>query len=196
MSGIFRFHKQNGGALDGALDDWRAAEKRPETLSGPARERILEAAGRGETRRVRFELPSPLFLPARRFALAAVLPLLVLSLAVGYFLLPAGSGSDETVPQLLASRQGDEVVFVIANGDRPHRVLKAADPRGLDADQALVLDPPVRSDDPHLQDGVVSGLPLARFHEVIDIPLAGDEAGGVLDMSLGPRRRLHDVAAE
>lgn len=140
MSGILGFHKQNGAALDQALADWRAAEKRPEALSGPARERILEAAGQEGTRRVRFELPSPLFLPARSFALAALLPLLVLSLAVGSFLLPTGSGTDGAAPRLLASRQGDEVVFVIANGDRPHQVLKAADPRGLEGAEPVEVE--------------------------------------------------------
>jgi hypothetical protein len=140
MNRIFRYRRREQGVLDRALADWRAARKAPERLSGPARERILEAAGRDRTRRIALELPSPLFLPARRFALAAVLPLLVLSLAVGYLLLPGRSGLDGSAPRLLASRQGDEVVFVIANGDRPHRVVKVTDPRETGAGQAVDVE--------------------------------------------------------
>lgn len=148
MSKMFRFGKQPTEALDRALTDWRNAEKSPERLSGPARERILDAATRGGGRQVRFSLPSPLFLPARRFALAAVLPLLVLSLSVAYLVLPGGTvpGADDTAPRLLTSRLGDQVIFVIANGDRPHRVLKTDDPRvpgsgePLDVEQGVFRD--------------------------------------------------------
>ena len=140
MSGIFGFHKQEGEALERALADWRAARKSPERLSGPARERILDAVGREESRRVRFELPSPLFLPARSFALAAVLPLVVLSLGLGYFLLPGAPALEDPAPRLLASRHGDEVVFVIANGDRRHSVVKGADPRILEDGVAVDVE--------------------------------------------------------
>lgn len=140
MIRFFRFSRQDDETLDQALADWRRSERGSERLSAPARERILEAAGRGGGQRVRFESAVPLFLPARRFALATVLPLLILSVAAGYLLLPAGPAEKAGAPRLLASRQGEEVVFVIANGDRPHTVSRVTDPRGLEAGEPVAVE--------------------------------------------------------
>lgn len=143
MSRIFGIPRRDSGALDRALDDWRSAGKSPERLSGPARQRILDAVGESGERRVRFESPAPLFVPVRRFALATALPLVVLGLAVGYFLLPGsgvGPAADGAAPLLLASRQGNEVVFVIANGDRPHRVTRTDDPSLPEAGEPVEVE--------------------------------------------------------
>jgi hypothetical protein len=151
MKRILRSSRHRKDALEQALGDWRAADRRPEKLSVPTRERILEAATREGNRQVRFDLPAPLFLPARRFALAALLPLVLLSVALGYFLVPAGPGEAPGAPRLMATRLGDEVVFVIANGDRPHRVTKASDPRGFDSGEPVAVEQGVFRD--HVDSG-------------------------------------------
>jgi hypothetical protein len=73
---------------------------------------------------------SSLFVPTRRLALAGIVPLLVLSLAMGYLLMdpvPSLQGRDPSV-RLEVSKQGGDVVFLIANGERPHRVYRSTRP--------------------------------------------------------------------
>jgi hypothetical protein len=126
--------KQGEGAIDQALAEWRAAEVVPERLSGPVRERILDEIKGGGERRMRYTAPASLFFPLRRFALASAVPALVLALAAGYFLTPGPQGDpalQATTTDLQVLRQGDEVVFVIANGKTTHMVYKSTEIRGL-----------------------------------------------------------------
>jgi hypothetical protein len=60
----------------------------------------------------------------------------------GYLLMPGGSldtAANGDGPVLQAVRQGDEVVFVIANGGGHHTVRKSNDPRHLTDSETLVV---------------------------------------------------------
>lgn len=111
--------------LDRSLAAWHGADEAAESFSHAAREGVLHAgAGRAPA-------PAPLaglFLPVRRLALAGVLPVLLLSAMLGYLTLP-GTGEPAEVPgTLTAQKQGNQVIFVIANGDRSHQVLRSEEP--------------------------------------------------------------------
>lgn len=134
---ILSFHPpgDSGAAeLDGAIRAWRALEKADgggERLSNATRARILGQAGDADESR-----PTPfasLFVPTRRLALAGVVPLLVLSLAMGYLLIDpvASIGGGDPAVRLEVSKQGEDVVFLIANGERPHRVYRSTRPNAV-----------------------------------------------------------------
>ena len=134
MSQSLKKRKKGEDALESALAAWRAAEDGSELFSEPVRQRILDEIKGGGERRLRFSASEPLFFPLRRFALAAAVPALVLALAAGYLLAPGPGG--EPVLQagpthLEVLRQGDEVVFVIANGKTTHMVYKSTEIKGL-----------------------------------------------------------------
>ena len=107
--------------LSTALREWRDSERSAEQLSTDCRTRILEASRPGQKLR---PLAS-LFLPLRGWALAGALPVALLTLALGYGFLPGPETESDTAPTLRASRVGDEVVFQIANGGKPHRVYRS-----------------------------------------------------------------------
>lgn len=118
--------------LNQAVEAWRDAEVQEEPLSAPARERILDAVkGGGETR---LSYQTSLFLPFRRIALAIAAPAMILALTVGYLVVPpadTGGQSPAQVTNLDVLRQGEEIIFVIANGQSTHRVYKSSEISGL-----------------------------------------------------------------
>ena len=122
------------GLLRQAVVAWREAAP-VERLSEGARGRILHAAVQPAPVRSSW---IPLFPPVRRLALAAAVPALLLAVLVSYGTL-IGTGTDGIAPRLLASKQGDEVVFVIANGDQTHRVSRLARPVERQG-EAMVVD--------------------------------------------------------
>jgi hypothetical protein len=120
--------------LDRALSDWRRDRPSDGGLSQPARANIMRAALEASARPRRIEPQIPLFFPVRRLALATALPTMLLCVIAGYLLLPGAvvepaGGPAGTIVQTM--RQGDEVVFVIANGNTTHTVRKSNDPRSL-----------------------------------------------------------------
>jgi len=123
LLGSRNLEREGGRALDEALAAWRGSPLPQESLSDATRGRILDGVRRREERPW-IEPLAALFLPARRFALAAGLPALALALILGYSLIPAelGGGVDQTPTRLQVSKQGDEVVFLIANGQQTHTV--------------------------------------------------------------------------
>ena len=134
--------KRGGEVLGKALSDWKAAEMDAERLSTPVRERILDRVGPNQVQQVRFTPQPALFTPLGRLALAAAAPMLVLTLAVGYLLMPA------TAPEPMARaestnleviRQGQEVVFLIANGKATHLVYKSTQIKGLHRAQPVTV---------------------------------------------------------
>jgi len=135
--------KSGGELLDRALSDWKAAEAGAERLSGPARERILDAIGPGQVQQVRFSPQPALFTPLGRIALAAVAPMLALTLAVGYMLMPVttapqpAAGAQATNLEVI--RQGEEVVFLIANGNTTHFVYKSTEIRELQRSEPVMV---------------------------------------------------------
>jgi hypothetical protein len=119
---------RNSDVLQQALEDWRAVEVPEAKLPSTVRERVMDAIRGGGETRVTYQ--TPLFLPLRRVLLATAVPVLVLALAVGYLLIPGGGAVIEPgaqVTNLDVIRQGDDVIFVIANGDSTHRVYKSND---------------------------------------------------------------------
>jgi hypothetical protein len=70
----------------------------------------------------------PLFFP--RWAWGGVIPVAVLTLALGIVALPreGESGSGKRITRVDAVKRSGEVVFLIANGGREHRVSKASAP--------------------------------------------------------------------
>ena len=105
--------------------------------SGPARDRILNAATRsGEAHG---SLPA-LFTPTRRLLLGAALPLL---LAMGLLLTldrglapPAGI---ETGPRVTVFKQGNHVRFHVTNGGKAHHVSRSTQPDRFEAASMVEL---------------------------------------------------------
>jgi hypothetical protein len=140
--------------LDSALQEWRQARPATASLSQPTRSRILRQ------RPAHIEPAVPLFFPARRLALATAIPLLVLSLMAGYLLMPGGAletAANGDGPVLQAVRQGDEVVFVIANGGGSHLVRKSNDPSILADSETFVVS------DGAFRDSIDSGSNLVFY---------------------------------
>ena len=149
--------------LDRALEAWRArnssenGDNPTETLSGDARSRILRGI-RDDVRSRRTPF-ADLFLPARRLALAGVVPALALAAALGLLVQPAmqGSGLEAGQGRLEATKIGGEVVFVLANGDRSHNVYRSTDPKGFGVEPAFVTE------DGSFSDSLSSGPDLVFY---------------------------------
>jgi len=116
-------------AVDAALAAWTTGQRRPLTqprLSGTARTRIAARLAHGDGPA---ETGSSLFVPLRRVAVAALAPALALAVALGALTIgrhPATAGP----ARVQAIKQGDDVVFVIANGQRNHRIYRSDAPAG------------------------------------------------------------------
>jgi hypothetical protein len=70
------------------------------------------------------------------------MPLLLLLLMAGYMMSPGGGveiAANGEVPRLEAVRQGDEVIFKIANGDRSHTVRKSNSASDLQDSESVVV---------------------------------------------------------
>jgi hypothetical protein len=147
---------QNDGTLERALSDWHAAEVDDGQLSAPVRARVMDAIKGGGETRVSYQ--TPLFLPLRRVLLAAAAPALVLALAVGYLMTPGGGAVIESPAQatnLDVIRQGDDIVFVIANGNTTHRVYKSTAINDLGAAEPVEVSNGVYRDRIDPQAGLV-----------------------------------------
>ena len=125
--------------LERALAAWKADEALPETLSDAARRAILAEASRPAKAPRRLEGFADLFVPARRIALAAALPTLLLAvvLVAG---LPGFRPGTEAPKQIEARKSGGEVVFLIANGKTVHRVVRTTRPDSGSGDVFTTTD--------------------------------------------------------
>lgn len=125
--------KQHPDPLEAAVQTWRSDEAGREVgLSGPARSRVLARAVAGSSRTS--AALRPLFFPWCRLVAAGAAPLLALTLAIGYLSLggPVSDLVPGTAPVIGAEKRGDEVIFVIANGERAHRVYRSTSPLQFD----------------------------------------------------------------
>ena len=120
--------------LDRAIHAWQRCESSADSLSlsDDSRDAIFS-----EFRRLHASGEQPgahatLFLPAARWAWGAAVPIFVLSLLVGSVLLTQGPfDRGELVarqPRVEVTKSGDDVVFVIQNGDRTHTISKSTEP--------------------------------------------------------------------
>ena len=128
--------------LDRAIRAWREAEPTRSELSDATRRRVIDEVGSAR-RQIGVRPQALLFVPARRLALAAALPVVALSVLIASWLWgPTGRlapGAPTDVPRIEASKQAGDVVFVIANGGRPHRVSKSLRPNGLGAAEVITV---------------------------------------------------------
>ena len=118
--------------LSAALADWEQGDQATEVLSEVSRSRIVARAVDG-TRPT--ALMRTVFFPLRRLALAGAMPLLLLTVMVGY-LSHQGMGQAPglegvVAPPIFASKTDGEVIFTIANGERAHKVYLSTDPDGF-----------------------------------------------------------------
>ena len=117
--------------LGEALQAWRQAPPAPEALSAAAREGIREAITRNPARPRALPL---LFLPVRRIALAGGMPAALLVAVI--LLVARGDGTGTLVPgspRVQATKEGDRVIFTLANGSRRHTVYTSHAPNDFDA---------------------------------------------------------------
>ena len=144
--------------LSEALSEWRSAHPSQERLSEGCRARILKAS-RGTTLRDRLSPLRTLFLPLRGWALAGALPVALLAVALAYGLWPAGAPGNvaDSAPMLRASRVNGEVVFEIANGGKPHQVVRTGRADDLTGGQ------PVAVTDGRFRDRLDSGGELVFY---------------------------------
>jgi hypothetical protein len=119
--------------VDRALTAWRHGKReQKETLSGPARSALFARVSSAQG-----VAPAgfALFPPLRRWALAAGIPLaLTLGLA---WLGQKGGVMERSETRIQASKQGEEVVFTIADGRRQHQVLRSDSPKQFDRTSAI-----------------------------------------------------------
>jgi hypothetical protein len=74
--------------------------------------------------------------------MATALPTVLLAVIAGYLLVPGAVTDQAGAPSgtiVQAMRQGDEVVFVIANGKSTHTVHKSNDPNDLSEGESFTV---------------------------------------------------------
>ena len=127
--------------LDRLVRSWRERENEEnEVLSASARVRILGAV-RGSSPRAGAPLGAALFLPTSRWAWAAVAPAVALTLALTWLVAPSGpipADPLSATPPVSAAKVDGDVVFVIANGGKPHNVYRSTNPGAFDRAPAAV----------------------------------------------------------
>ncbi len=121
-------------SMDALVDEWRNGEnRRTEHLSPGARHRIVSEALRpSSARRAMPALSSP-FLPFSRWALGAAVPAMILAVVLGIWAEPRQQDQLAAVgdTRIQVSKEGGEVVFLIANGKPSHQVYKSDAPYGF-----------------------------------------------------------------
>ncbi len=121
--------------MDALVGEWRSGESaRTERLSSRARSRIVAEAMRpASARRAMPPLSAP-FLPFSRWALGAAVPAAILAVVLGVWSGPDGqlqmAGMDAET-RIQVSKDGGDVVFLIANGKASHQVYKSDAPYGF-----------------------------------------------------------------
>jgi hypothetical protein len=139
--------------LKAALAAWRGEGPEEEKLSASSRSELF--------RRVQSPGSAPfgtvtLFPPVRRWVLAAGIPL-VLTAGLAWL----GGRVGEPAPpgvRIQVAKQGEEVVFTIADGRRVHQVRKSEDPSEFDSASAVR----VRNGGSY-RDGVDTGADLVFY---------------------------------
>lgn len=112
--------------LDDAVAAWKQAPATEESISEDARGRILQAAL--DTGRNPSPLPA-LFTPKRWLAAAGLIPFVV---AAGLLAILGLGNGQENGTMVQATKQGDKVVFTIANGKKSHTVYRSTSADSFD----------------------------------------------------------------
>ncbi len=119
--------------LDRAIAEWQGGRGKDETLSGHARARIVEQALDPAHDPA---APASLFVPARRLALAGVLPVM-LGAALVLLLGHAGTYVTSNPLRLQVEKRDGQVVFEIGNGKKSHYICKSNVPNKFDCDRGV-----------------------------------------------------------
>jgi hypothetical protein len=119
--------KEDRSKLDAALDSWRRTEQAPERLSSSGRTELFNKVSAPGSAVFG---TATLFPPIRRWALAAGIPL-VLTIGLAWVGARVGEPTPSGV-RIEAAKQGEEVVFTIADGRRVHQVRKSESPTEFD----------------------------------------------------------------
>jgi len=134
-----------------AIAEWQGSRGSDEALSGHTRTRIVDGALDPAHDPA---APASLFVPARRLALAGVLPVMlgaVLVLLLGH----AGTYVTSRSPRLTVEKRDGQVVFNIANGQKSHYVCKSSLPNSFDCGQGVKVQNGAYSDSVHDGSGIV-----------------------------------------
>ncbi len=119
--------------LDRAIAEWQGGRGGDETLSGHARARIVDRALDPAHDPA---APASLFVPARRLALAGVLPVM-LGVALVLLLGHAGTYVTSNALRLQVEKRDGQVVFEIGNGKKSHYICKSNVPNKFDCDRGV-----------------------------------------------------------
>lgn len=126
---------RESAVLDRAVAAWRGAGRTAEVLGGRSRARILDVALDPLHDPA---APASLFVPARRLAMAGVLPAL-LGAALLLLLGHAGNSWIPATAHVDVLKRDGQVVFRIANGDRSHYVCKSTVPHKFDCGGGVLV---------------------------------------------------------
>jgi len=122
---------ESEAAVAAALDAWRPGSGRPgEGFSPAARAEMFRRVTEGGPE---VASTSTLFPPVRRWVLACGIPLV---LTLGLAWLGQRTGEPARV-QIRAAKQGEDVVFTIADGRGVHRVVRSESPTQFDTEIAV-----------------------------------------------------------
>ncbi len=148
-------------SMDALVDEWRTGEStQAERLSPGARHRIVSEALRPTSaRRAMPALSSP-FLPFSRWALGAAVPAVILAVVLGIWAEPRRQGGlavADADTRIQVSKEGGEVVFLIANGKPSHQVYKSDAPYGFRSSS------PQQTRDGRYRDGLDGGPELVFY---------------------------------
>ncbi len=148
-------------AMDALVDEWRTGENgRTERLTPGARHRIVSESLRPTSaRRAMPALSSP-FLPFSRWALGAAVPAMILAVLLGIWAEPRPSGqfaATDVYTVIQVSKEGGDVVFLIANGKPSHQVYKSDAPYGFRSNS------PQQTRDGQYRDGLSGGPDLVFY---------------------------------
>ena len=124
---------RGGAVLNRAIAEWQGSRGGDDALSGHARSRIVDEAldpARDPA------APASLFVPARRLALAGVLPVM-LGAALVLLLGHAGTYVTSKSLRLEVEKRDGLVVFSIANGQRSHYICKSNVPNKFDCGRGV-----------------------------------------------------------
>jgi hypothetical protein len=118
--------------VDAAIASWRQAGRGTETLSPSSRADLFARVSAGGPE---LSGTATLFPPVRRWALAAGIPL-VLTCGLAWLAEREGE-SPRPGLRIQATKQGEDVVFTIADGRRVHRVVRSETPERFDSESAV-----------------------------------------------------------
>lgn len=143
MNKFWQRRKSETGAVDQAVKMWREACP-TESLSATTRSRIVRQALRPQEPSSRLAPLATLFMPTPRLAFGVAAPAILLTFGLGYWLVPEMARTAAPVPQAVRAvgmtvetvKTEGEVIFIIANGHRSHRVYRSVSADNLQGMEA------------------------------------------------------------